>query len=541
MPRRLIELKVVGDQVSARLVESDGIGSLDLVNIEYAALSYCWGSPEQAKFQTKLTRKTRPKMLSSIDTTATTPVIQDAIHVCKALNIRYLWVDAVCILQDEITDWTQQSAIMTTIFGNASITICPLSSRSCNEGFLAQVLSGLQLSFDSTIKREVRGHYTLRRSHFKDDFHRATLGDLGLGDLEMSSWQTRAWTFQEGNCSNFKIIFGERRIHIVTPQGMLTDGSDQVLSTARSTLADMKNGIYGKNLIVSNNQLYRYWENSVENFSSRQLTYRTDKFPALSGMASYYQEWLGDKLIAGLWERHLYRQLFWTKGKNKCDSLEELVETLCPLSSSWIAPSWSWASFDGYVEFSSYGFPVEELFTGHTSHCQALVPEISLYGGGGHSLGRLEAASLLVTSKVFSTKSSLVADVEEQAYLPNRQWKVQRDGERLRIAFELDWEDETDFDGHDLELLLLGSCLKKDECAYGESWSELDEPFSSADEAGGKTHVWGLVICPAPSDSRASRIGPRDYYRIGVFFFESGSNGSLGLFDTAQEATVRLL
>lgn len=65
-----------------------------------------------------------------------TPVLQDAIKTCRSLSISYLWIDALCITQDDPLDWERESASVGLIYLNAYLTICALSSDSCTGSFL---------------------------------------------------------------------------------------------------------------------------------------------------------------------------------------------------------------------------------------------------------------------------------------------------------------------------------------------------------------------------------------------------------------------
>lgn len=74
----------------------------------YGALGYCWGGAEDASLQIKTTADTLAKRQSAIDTHSLTAVLRDAIFVTKTLSIPHIWVDSLCILQDDISDWEQQ-------------------------------------------------------------------------------------------------------------------------------------------------------------------------------------------------------------------------------------------------------------------------------------------------------------------------------------------------------------------------------------------------------------------------------------------------
>ena len=50
-------------------------------------------------------------------------VLQEAIKVCRALSIRYLWVDCLCIIQDDVSDWESESALMSLVYGHALVNL----------------------------------------------------------------------------------------------------------------------------------------------------------------------------------------------------------------------------------------------------------------------------------------------------------------------------------------------------------------------------------------------------------------------------------
>ncbi|KAK3395073.1 hypothetical protein B0H63DRAFT_506628 [Podospora didyma] len=61
---------------------------------------------------------------------------RNAIRTTKALDIRYLWMNSLCILQDSVPDWEQHCLVMDKIYRNAHITLCAASLSSCHESFL---------------------------------------------------------------------------------------------------------------------------------------------------------------------------------------------------------------------------------------------------------------------------------------------------------------------------------------------------------------------------------------------------------------------
>ncbi|KIL86911.1 hypothetical protein FAVG1_09464 [Fusarium avenaceum] len=111
LPTRLVSVGAQdGDDtqlvISAELIKTRGSG--DMHGIKYATLSYCWGPDEDAKQQVKTTKDNISSHLEAMPLTEMSPVVKDAILVCRALGIQYLWTDALCILQGDSKDWDKE-------------------------------------------------------------------------------------------------------------------------------------------------------------------------------------------------------------------------------------------------------------------------------------------------------------------------------------------------------------------------------------------------------------------------------------------------
>lgn len=105
-------------------------------DLRYAALSYCWGPPADARTQLKTEKSSLNERLAGIPIEFMSTVMKDAVTFAKALSVRYLWIDSLCIIQDDSTDWDEESIRMGQIYRNALVTICSVASSSCHEGFL---------------------------------------------------------------------------------------------------------------------------------------------------------------------------------------------------------------------------------------------------------------------------------------------------------------------------------------------------------------------------------------------------------------------
>jgi hypothetical protein len=142
VPSRLLDIGPDGaENDSLRLItRGDTISKTSWIapseKVKYAALSYCWGRPCDAQKQCKTERKSLKERLHAIPFIELTPVVRDAVILARRLSIPYLWVDSLCIIQDDTMDWENEASLMGLVYSNAYITICSLSSTTCQNGFL---------------------------------------------------------------------------------------------------------------------------------------------------------------------------------------------------------------------------------------------------------------------------------------------------------------------------------------------------------------------------------------------------------------------
>ncbi|KAK0727277.1 heterokaryon incompatibility, partial [Lasiosphaeria miniovina] len=88
---------------------------------KYAALSHCWGSPGQQPFTT--TADNLASRQSGIDFQHLPPTFRDAVIVASELGVQNLWIDSLCIIQDDADDWARESIRMAAVYGKAHVTI----------------------------------------------------------------------------------------------------------------------------------------------------------------------------------------------------------------------------------------------------------------------------------------------------------------------------------------------------------------------------------------------------------------------------------
>lgn len=338
IPKRLVDVSSDTPRLILREdVPQSGRRSSDF---KYAATSYCWGSGER---QAKTTAATLQDRQAGISETEMPAVLRDAIQLTRALGIPFLWIDALCILQDDQSDWEQQCAEMHHIYGSAQLTFCVANSRSCNEGFLQPKNPRARLPFQSHRAPGVEGSFLVQlywpRNRSPSDESWCLLTD----EIMQSPWNKRAWVFQENKLSFRKFIFGRSNLYF--------DCGD--IQHARGK--DLTSGFYLPHISASlaaenTNDIYREWDEFVvyhySRYDASSFSYAADLLPALSGLARLFANRLKDFYYAGHWERDLYRGLAW-------------INTPSPVSppvqpAGLIIPSWSRLSGSGTESYAHH-------------------------------------------------------------------------------------------------------------------------------------------------------------------------------------------
>jgi hypothetical protein len=90
----------------------------------------------------------------------------------------------------------------------------------------------------------------------------------------------------------------------------------------------------------------------VENYTRRNLTVASDRLPAIAGIAQKFKTSWSDEYCAGIWKRQFIASLSWRR-KPFQQSSDKHYGSYWPPLSEYRAPSWSWASIEGPVEFES--------------------------------------------------------------------------------------------------------------------------------------------------------------------------------------------
>ncbi|KAF4956387.1 hypothetical protein FSARC_11589 [Fusarium sarcochroum] len=336
LPTRVIDVSS-GDREEHPKIYIPGHPAQDM---EYAALSYAWGSGQTFA---KTTASNLDEMAKCLPLDKLAKTVQDAILFTRKLGIRYLWVDALCILQSEgpddtihKADWAYEAARFGEYYQNATLTIAATGAHSSDKGLF---LERPALEFDPK-------PVTFRQSSFLGTIRQSTirkLTPLRQLDIPNAALLSRGWAIQER-------VLSKRILHFAANSIMWECYNGQAIETDPGCL-EPHYGWENHLLAVRDAQdedmktTISEWYDFIESYSRTYFSFNSDRLPALSGIAASIQDRFPQEYIAGIWESALPQGLAWmAHGENDVDSES--------LDSALNIPSWCWAaSADRFVSF----------------------------------------------------------------------------------------------------------------------------------------------------------------------------------------------
>lgn len=249
----------------------------------------------------------------------------------RRLGHQDLWIDSLCIIQDNEEDWAREAASMAKVYSQAYCTLAALSSSDSNQGLN---LIPPDFLVDMVVHDTDNEKYRLRFQHEKLDWR-----SVYNGSLDDSPLRYRAWAFQEKELSSRIVHFGKTQLVLEcsAEKGSISDGERGSTSWKWTTRSPIQSS-------SSTVDLYDFWSPLVMDYAERNITKVSEKLLAFSGIAQTYQRLVPSaKYVAGMWSTHLPEGLLWQVWINP--------EEVSRRTSEYIAPSWSWASVMAPIKF----------------------------------------------------------------------------------------------------------------------------------------------------------------------------------------------
>jgi hypothetical protein len=517
--------------------------------------------------------------LSGIKLTDLPPTLRDAVLVTRALGIRYLWVDSLCIIQGDLRDWERESGKMANIYRNSFLTICAVQGQSCLSGFLHRELpKQVNIPFTSTIDCSISGTFSLfsaptsmydrvctdqgwdlptllgfpsippsserEREENKFKFEKTTLYDPFKEDVSDSAWASRAWTFQEAVLSPRMLIFGSRMAHMCVGNRCESEDGSSVThaywgrSFATKGQVEDKPSFSGFSFVAS----HRDWYLSMGRYTGRALSYPKDRLPAISALAAVMSSSLGGDYVAGLWVGDLHRGLLWAhfgvttpeKYLHDTATSDEGEDTADErLEDRYLAPSWSWAC---QLNLVGWVWGTENL--DYTPEYRYLGNEV-VASSSDNPFGRVRVGGkLLLDGKICKLPSLEIR--RDPAFLGFIFPYVLSSGDEYIAHLLFDWRHSSVLAPKDeatgvediardgpverVSMILIASRLL--------NTAEMDDRRSRLED-GNDEAMFGLLLLPTGTDGQ--------YRRVGLFYSETRGLGGRKFWDKLESRRVALV
>lgn len=358
-PRRLIHIDK-SNRHSVRLVEMDP--RLKLKDLSYLILSYCWGEGNETA---KTTMDNLPRRLrDGITTTDLPKSIRDAITLTRIMGFEYLWVDAVCIIQDDErkpSDFELEAPKMGGYYANAECCISASLAGDSSDGFLTERLplrypiQNVALKLSDPSATQPTRFFEIRES---DD----NLDKI----IHTSPLMQRGWYMQEYLLSPRKLHWTVHGLFLQCPSHTFPE--DSTVHRAGLWVGDMlgnPRGIFENQLHYPDVNIGSSWYDLIGIYSKKQLTYEEDRLDAIQGVARHVVERTECEYFNGVLRGYVAEGLAWHSIPSKDFDSRQKQDWKEPRS----FPTWCWAgscpvyfTFVGFTKFLRENHP-KRLFS----------------------------------------------------------------------------------------------------------------------------------------------------------------------------------
>ncbi|KAF2824819.1 HET-domain-containing protein [Ophiobolus disseminans] len=343
-PKRLLDLS---SEVRQHIVLTEQ----EIIHEPYATLSHCWGPNPSICC---LTAENMDGYRQDIPNDVLTNSFRDAIAAARMLKIRYIWIDSLCILQSGMgsqEDWQEHAVAMRRVYSNALVNIAAARAESGADGLFASrpdaLLRPCHVQWGWPIKRRDgvdKRFWTIRKSGRHESHSIRTL-----------PLYTRGWVVQERFLAPRVLHFASDRIFWECAELSLVEESfphgfqdscpeyktivQWPFSTTEITLEASAVRNDSDLQASSSDPTWALWQGMLNEYTRCDLSFPDkDMFVAISGIAERFGSSFNHEYVAGFFRQHLPFDLLW---QNKGERSE-----------TYRAPSWSWASIDGGVQFA---------------------------------------------------------------------------------------------------------------------------------------------------------------------------------------------
>lgn len=264
---------------------------------QYVAVSYAWG--DGGSFKT--TSDSIDTRRSGFRTGELPKTLQDAVTIAHKMGFEWIWIDQLCILQGDSDDWSLESSRMAQIYSKSAFTICADSTNSTNETVFKQrtVLQSTSFGSDSAMCLQ-----TLCQP---------------WDSITQHPLYRRGWAFQERLLSARNLHFFQSQIvwecnmttYLEEGRGRQTNPEIHITKQAFTRYIHQKRDDDRNLTEIEIISRIGAWNSILQEMAVRYLTIRSDKLPAMSGLASALQQPELGEYLAGVWSYNPFLSMAW--------------------------------------------------------------------------------------------------------------------------------------------------------------------------------------------------------------------------------------
>ncbi|KAI1097822.1 HET-domain-containing protein [Jackrogersella minutella] len=382
LPTRVIDVGLGGQEPFLHVSEG-GTG-------RYLALSHRWGEPNSS----------HKKLLTLIDNIdahrkgiplADFPrTFREAIEVARGLGVQYIWIDSICIVQDDEADWEKEASRMSSVYSNAFATIFADRAAHSDDGIFQNKRDRKTPRYVRTLQYQDKGTGTTVNVFVQTHIDPSTANFASRvselfcqADQCASQLAGRGWILQEECLSRRRVHFTETELKWKCPT---LANCDCGLPTPPNMADPTINFAVLTEPEKHRNQSWKtpawLWQQLVEHYTSRSLTYESDRLVALAGLVTQVPQPRRDYL-GGVWRSQLDSGILWRAVG---------PPSRCCRPAGYVAPSWSWASVSGEIRFVPLSSDTRFIWQVIEAKC--------LFKGYDGDFGRVASAHLKVRSKM---------------------------------------------------------------------------------------------------------------------------------------------
>ena len=328
-PRRLLEVGISSRGPTVKVIETQ-----NFQDKEYMTLSHCWGR----SLPIRLLTVNLETFKTSIPFSNLPKTFQDAFSVIRWFGIKYLWIDALCIIQDSHDDWAHESGRMRDYYKYSLGTIAATGASNPSEGLFFDSNPAFVSPFRAIISWDG-----------EEKAVAVSAGGSCLETLRREPLSQRGWFLQEYFLSPRILHFGRNHISWECRTELSGERWPNMVpdSVFYCSALSNKGGYSSLSHDLRITSLPRLWGKIVSTYSRLALTRLSDRCVAFAGIAEEIQAVAQDDYVAVLWRRDLPEALLWTVDVHY-EEHRYLTEPPAR-SQSYLAPSWSWLAINRAV------------------------------------------------------------------------------------------------------------------------------------------------------------------------------------------------